>query len=739
MVLRVNWPGLIVPAIGLVFAGASPAGADDGLLAPAFQSERMPAAVDSGWITNPASDIAYSQEVRAPGAAWLRLNLDGTVLGGDELGGSGASLRLTSLLDGAVQTMQASHLPQWGYLSAYFNGDAVLVELVMPPGAGASRVIVSEVIYDIPEEEASDPPAPRTYCDTIDNRELSDDSRVARVILSTGAVGTVFMIDDPNHTFLTSGSVAAALNASAVIEFHAPLTYPNGTTLNHPPPEDQYAADLTSIQRVSGAVGSGDNWGYFGANPNSMTGLTPFQSENAFFTLADAIPPADGRSVRTYGNGFTQPPILRTWSYVQKTEVGQYVGFSGTRINFRADLTSGDSGAAVLDETTGEVIGIATDDGCTTWGGSNAGTAVTNPKLRIALNHPLGVCVAIVYNYPNGIPALLNPNGGSAIRVTVTGANGAEPAPGTGQMHYNAGPGWVTASMSEVSPNVYDAVFPGFACGTFVDYYFSAQTTTGIRVPDQLENPVSTFRSVAATSVNVLVNLNFEDATGWDVQNDASLTDGAWERGIPAGNGTRGDPTTDYDGSGKCWLTANRSGDSDVDGGPTRLRSPSYSLAGTSNAFVSYARWFTNVPADSDRLSVQISNNGGLSYTTFDSVADSVGWNLSRFKISSLMPLSSSMRWRFSVSDPGNTSRTEAALDAFSIIDYACAPPCTKGDVDNNGLKDGRDVGAFVSAVFSAVPGSQPFCAADMDGDGVLELPDDLTAFVNCLVNGACP
>jgi hypothetical protein len=722
----------------LIAAGPPRLAADDSLLAPVFQIQSTPISIDAGWITNAPSGIAFSEVVQVPGAAWLRLNLDGSVLGANEFA-SGAYLRLTSLADNAVQTLNAIQLEQWGRNSAYFNGDAVQIELNMPPGSGPCRVVATQASFAPAPVEPADDIFPHTYCGTLDNRQLSDDGRVARIILASGAVGTVFMIDDPNHTFLTSGNVAAAINDDAVIEFHAPLTYPDGVTLNHPPPEDQYVADLSSIQRISGAAGSGNNWGYFGALPNSTTSLTPFQAEGAFFSLADLIPPPDGRMVRTYGNGTTQPPIFRTWSFVQKTEVAEYVGPLGTSVRFRADLTSGDSGAAILDETTGQAIAIATDDGCTASGGFNAGTAVTNQNLRDAINHPLGVCVALVYAYPNGIPELLNPNGGSVIRVVVSGANGAQPQPGSGLLHYSTGFSWTSVPMTQVAPNEYDAVFPAFPCGTFVDYYFSATTTTGIRVPDQIDNPINTFRSAAATSVNVLFDLDFQEATGWTVDN-ISLTDGAWELGVPAGNGTLGDPTVDFDGSGQCWLTGNTQG-SDVDGGPTRLRSPTYNLSATSNAFVSYARWFTNVPQDADRLSVQVSNNGGLSYSTFEMIEHTTGWQVSRHKISDLLPVTASMRFRFAVSDNPNTSRTEAALDAFSIIDYVCdAAPCTKADVDNNAVIDGRDVRAFTSQLLApGAPGSQPFCAADMDSDGVLEVTDDLPAFVNCLLTGSCP
>lgn len=726
----------------------------DALLTPVFTPVQASMSVDSGWVsaTGNSFEPVFTSEVRVPGAAWLRLRFEETVLGGDEGSGSGAFLRLTSLEDGAVQTLHATHLFQWNNRSAYFNGEAVQVELLATALSGPCRVRVIEATYEpMPAmpggTSEEDDASPRSYCGTDDNRDLSDDGRVARIILDSGTVGTVFMIDDPNHTFLTNGSIAANINDDAVIEFHAPLTYPNGTTLNHPSPEFQYVADLTSVQFATGAAGTGNNWGYFGANANSTSGLTPFETEGVYFELADGIPPVDDRGIRTYGNGFTQPPVFRTWSFVQKTEVGEYIGFTGTRVQFRNDLTSGDAGAAVIDDTTGEVIGVASEDGCTAIGGSNAATAITNPNLRTALNHPLGVCVALVYNFPNGQPDQLNPNGGTAIRVEVTGANGSEPEPGSGQLHYNAnnGMGWITIPMVVVGPGLYDAVFPAFSCGAFVDYYVSAETTMGIRVPDQLANPTSTFRAVAATTINVISNWDFESGTGWTV--DGVVINGAWERGVPVRNTTTGNPpppgapATDFDGSGQCWVTENSLVDGDVDGGPTRLRSPSFNLSATSNAYVSYAQWFTNEPVDIDTMIVQMSNNGGLAYSTAETISNHAGWVVSRYRVDSILPVSSSVRFRFHVIDNPNNSRTEAAIDAFSIIDYQCdTSTCMKGDVNDDDVINASDIGPFTTVLLGgSAPGTQPFCATDMDGDGVLETTDDIASFTNCLVNGTCP
>ena len=65
---------------------------------------------------------------------------------------------------------------------------------------------------------------------------------------------------------------------------------------------------------------------------------------------------------------------------------------------------------------------------------------------------------------------------------------------------------------------------------------------------------------------------------------------------------------------------------------------------------------------------------------------------------------------------------------------------CTPADVNDDGQVNGIDVGGFTHALVNgAVPGTVAFCAADLDGDGVLEIADDLPLFVTCLLAAGCP
>lgn len=65
---------------------------------------------------------------------------------------------------------------------------------------------------------------------------------------------------------------------------------------------------------------------------------------------------------------------------------------------------------------------------------------------------------------------------------------------------------------------------------------------------------------------------------------------------------------------------------------------------------------------------------------------------------------------------------------------------CTKGDVNQDARVDSRDIDLFVDTLINgAMAGTAEFCATDMNDNQTLEMPADVTAFVNCLVNGTCP
>ena len=231
--------------------------------------------VDSGLVQNSTRQraVIFSTVVAAPGAPWLRLDLDQAHLGPVPLGGEETILRITSLHDGAQQNMNAAHLAQWEYTSAYFNGDALLLQIIADPSAEPSRLVCTHAWAGPP-----DPAEPETICGPYDDRILSYDNRSCRTRPTTC---TAWIFDDANHMVLTAGHCAAG--TINVIQFNVPLSDPNGS-VNHPGPEDQYAADQSSFQFES--AGGGHDWGYFGVFRNTETGLMPYEAYGDYHTTS---------------------------------------------------------------------------------------------------------------------------------------------------------------------------------------------------------------------------------------------------------------------------------------------------------------------------------------------------------------------------------------------------------------------------------------------------------------------
>src|SRR5262245_6461359 len=114
----------------------------------AFVGRSFPSSVDSGRVFNnqPGARSVFETEVGVPGATWLRVRFVDSLLAGDPKDGDGSYLLITSMLDGAAQYLNATHLAQWQNTSAYFNGDTVRIELFAYAGTGPNQVRVAELV-----------------------------------------------------------------------------------------------------------------------------------------------------------------------------------------------------------------------------------------------------------------------------------------------------------------------------------------------------------------------------------------------------------------------------------------------------------------------------------------------------------------------------------------------------------------------------------------------------------------
>lgn len=727
-------PTLVLALITL--AGAAPALAQQDVTtqpAPLASREVAFGEIDSGLLANNApagsgSAVIYTTVVAADESSWLRLEFDEVRLAGSRDAGNASYLRITSLTDGYYQILDNVSVLQWKLTSAYFNGDAVQIELIAHPGTGDNQLRLSRGV-------ASEPAAvDRSICGTTDDRTLSFDDRSAR-ILPIGCTG--WTISDCNNCMLTAGHCQGGMST---IQFKVPLSTSGGGIVN-PHPDHQYATDSSSVQGNGGA-GVGNDWAYYGVHPNSNTGLTPFEAYGVAHNL-DITPPGAGGNARVTGYGTTSSPVSNTWNQVQKTHAGPYTTFSGTSVGYRMDTTGGNSGSPVIHETSGDAIGIHTHGGCTTSGGNNWGTGANHASLVAALATPKGVCECPgpEFTFPGLFPAFVSPAGGTTIDMDISTVSGVSPVSGSGRLHLDTGSGYTPINMTDNGAGAFTATFPAIDCTTPVTYYFSVQGSNGSTYSSPREGASGTpYAAIAAYGISSVVNQDFETDDGWTVEN-IDIIRGAWERGTPIGGGLNRDPAADFDGSGQCWVTGNAAGDADVDGGPTRLISPAYDLSGLNNPQVTFARWHSSAGLPQDQFVTEISNNNGSTWVPVSSVGNNGNqWKLVTFNVSDYVAPTAQVRVRFSVADNPDNNVTESGVDAFSISDYDCSG--CPSDVNGDGESDIVDFLDYMDA-FGACSGQPAPCAgssgvdADFNGDTVVDVVDFLD-FLDAFGQG-CP
>ncbi len=308
------------------------------------------------------------------------------------------------------------------------------------------------------------------------------------------------------------------------------------------------------------------------------------------------------------------------------------------------------------------------------FGGGNDAAQMHSLSLVVADAFPFELTI------PAGIPDVLPAGSTSTVLVRVVpGFGNVDPL--SGQLFASIGTGaFVSSPLVSLGGNDYQATLPAANCLSIVRWYVRfTPLGGGAFVTSPGGAPTNTHASTAESGAFATVFFdNFETNLGWTVTNDAALTGGAWERGTPIGGGARGDPPTDGDGSGQCFLTQNLAGNSDVDGGTTTVTSPLVNMSGAAAGRLVVRFWLDNDfggNPNTEPLHIEASNNGGTSWVTLESYNANAGVWIERdyFLTGSLAP-TSQMRVRFRTQDPPPGAVVEAGVDAVRFLVCAELP-----------------------------------------------------------------
>jgi len=333
------------------------------------------------------------------------------------------------------------------------------------------------------------------------------------------------------------------------------------------------------------------------------------------------------------------------------------------------------------------------------------------------------VCTPLTFAVAGGFPIYTPPAASYGVQMTLSALAG-EPQSGTGRLFWREGSSgeFTSVAMTEGAANVYTASLPMGKCGSIVEYYFQAQTTTGQTVTSPANAPTNVYTTTGGYGdVSVLFD-NLETDTGWTagIAGDTASA-GKWTLVVP--NGTPGQPSDDYTtGTGvRCALTGQVElggfpGDADVDNGETTLMTPVFSATdgGVSDPWISYARWYSNDLGENpnaDSMPVEISNDDGATWVQLELVTESSHeWSTKAFRVADFVTPTAAMRVRWVASDLGGDSFVKAGVDDFRVFGITCTPPSNPADLNNDGAVNGTDLAILLSGWGTA--------AGDVDGNG---------------------
>ena len=302
---------------------------------------------------------------------------------------------------------------------------------------------------------------------------------------------------------------------------------------------------------------------------------------------------------------------------------------------------------------------------------------------------------------------------------------------GSVKVRYRANGGlWTQIDMSQAGPgNNWSATIPAMECDDSPEFYITGQGQTAGQFDFPAGGASDPYKLLVG---NLLVAYEDNGQTNGNWTVSSTSTDGQWNRGVPVNCG-RGDPTSDADGSGSCWLTDNSSSDScnsDVDNGSTTLTSGVIALDGIDAPVLSYSRWFHNSYGDNsntDTLDVEYSVNGVVWNTleTVGPVGSEVngGWVRVSWDLQDIIGNATQIQIRFTANDVGTNTQSvvEAGVDNLIVSAVDCDDVVVvPGDANGDGSVDVNDILAVIAAWASSCDS----CPEDLDGSGIIDVND---------------
>jgi hypothetical protein len=362
-----------------------------------------------GSTANPGADVVqvYSEVIAVPEAAWLRLYFEEVSLP------PGSMVRVTSLLDGEVQELDAAAMEMWGDSSAYFNGGSVLLEVFAGPGTTGTSARLKRVALQRGGVQSVGDPGQCGICGT-DDRTLRGDNWLGR-IMPTGGTGSLTCPED-GGTIITAGSVISQ-RTGLVIQFNVPASNTN-CAIVQPPVADQFPINSSSVNFQN--AGAGNDWGTCRTFPNGL-----FQSVYDRYLQWRPVAAAAGVAGETVTVSGFGTNTTCSMNQVEQRSVGTLVAAGASTYTVSCDAR-GMLGAPIVN-MDGAIVGVITACGtsCDNIGqrinGTSFGSAIPSCSQPTVGNDTCAGATAISLGVTSGNTGFSNPG-----ELPCVGSNGRD-------------------------------------------------------------------------------------------------------------------------------------------------------------------------------------------------------------------------------------------------------------------------------------------------------------------------
>ena len=293
--------------------------------------------------TEGESRVVYEDVITYPGMAWMRLYFGEVSLD------RGSFVRVTSLRDGEQQKLDARTMEMWSNTTAYFNGDALRIEVVAGPFTDQNSVEIEFVAAEEIDINHSDRGDNCGICGPDDRIPTTGDN-FAR-LMPVGCSATIY---NEESCFVTAGH---CLTNATVLHFNVPASSGNCAT-NQPPIADQFP--VTSFDGVNAGVGA--DYGAMTSGTNSE-GQTAYQRYGTYIPLANSVPSSGTIDITGFG---VDDECTR--SQTLQHDSGTISSLDSAAISYEVDVTYGNSGSSIVYNNT--IIGVVThcSYGCENYG-----------------------------------------------------------------------------------------------------------------------------------------------------------------------------------------------------------------------------------------------------------------------------------------------------------------------------------------------------------------------------------